>query len=76
MQLVKSTAAALAGPSLFLASSLLKTQPKVMNGLLTDSAGMTLYVFDNDATVPGKSACTGRCPRVAAQPAARALPAP
>lgn len=36
-------------------------QPKITDGLLTDSASMTLYVFDNDATVPGKSACTAAC---------------
>jgi predicted lipoprotein with Yx(FWY)xxD motif len=36
-------------------------QPKINGGLLTDAGGMTLYVFDNDATVPGKSACTGAC---------------
>ena len=38
-----------------------QAQPKVTDGLLTDAAGLTLYVFDNDATVPGKSACTGSC---------------
>lgn len=36
-------------------------QTKVRNGVLTDAAGMTLYVFDNDITTPGKSACTGPC---------------
>lgn len=29
------------------------------NGLLTDAAGRTLYVFDKDAT--GKSNCNGQC---------------
>jgi predicted lipoprotein with Yx(FWY)xxD motif len=36
-------------------------QPQVNQGVLTDEGGMTLYIFDNDATVPGKSACTGSC---------------
>ena len=36
-------------------------QTRVTDGLLTDPAGMTLYTFDNDATVPGKSACSGAC---------------
>ena len=36
-------------------------QVRVAAGLLTNSSGMTLYVFDNDATVPGKSACIGAC---------------
>jgi predicted lipoprotein with Yx(FWY)xxD motif len=29
------------------------------SGVLTDDAGMTLYVFDKDS--PGKSACNGEC---------------
>lgn len=36
-------------------------QPTIAAGRLTDSAGLTLYIFDNDATVPGKSACIGSC---------------
>ncbi|MGM9426159.1 COG4315 family predicted lipoprotein [Hydrogenophaga sp. MI9] len=36
-------------------------QPKVTNGILTDEKGMSLYVWDNDLTVPGKSLCTGPC---------------
>lgn len=43
------------------AASLAWAQPKVTDGVLTDKTGITLYVFDNDATVPGKSACTGAC---------------
>lgn len=37
------------------------SQAKVTGDLLTDEAGLTLYTFDNDATVPGRSACTGAC---------------
>ena len=32
---------------------------RVVDGTLTDAAGMTLYVFDRDAG--GKSACNGPC---------------
>jgi len=36
-------------------------QPRVVDGVLTDSKGMTLYVWDNDLTVPGKIQCVGVC---------------
>jgi predicted lipoprotein with Yx(FWY)xxD motif len=32
----------------------------VMNGMLMDSKGMSLYTFDNDKE-PNKSACAGNC---------------
>lgn len=34
---------------------------KGADGTLTDSKGMTLYVFDKDAAGSGKSACNGPC---------------
>jgi predicted lipoprotein with Yx(FWY)xxD motif len=34
---------------------------KMMNGMLVDSKGMTVYTFDKDTTNSGKSACTGGC---------------
>jgi len=34
---------------------------QVSNGVLTDSAGMTLYTFDNDPAGAGKSVCNGPC---------------
>jgi len=34
---------------------------KTSNGMLTNSAGMTLYVFDKDQANSGKSACNGDC---------------
>jgi predicted lipoprotein with Yx(FWY)xxD motif len=37
------------------------TQTTVRDGILTDAAGMTLYVYDNDLTVPGKSVCGAFC---------------
>ena len=36
-------------------------QPKTTNGILTDEKGMSLYVWDNELTVPGKILCTGPC---------------
>lgn len=61
MQFAKSKIAAVAGLALASACLLAFAQPKVVNGVLTDPSGLTLYVFDNDATMPGKSACTGVC---------------
>jgi predicted lipoprotein with Yx(FWY)xxD motif len=61
MEFTNSIAVAVVGLTLALTGSIVHAQPKVMNGMLTDSAGLTLYVFDNDTTVPGKSACTGPC---------------
>jgi len=34
---------------------------KVVDGVLTNAAGMTLYTFDKDAAGSGKSACNGPC---------------
>ncbi len=34
---------------------------KVQDGVLTDTAGMTLYSFDRDAAGSGKSVCNGPC---------------
>lgn len=31
------------------------------NGVMTDSAGMTLYTFDKDSASSGKSVCNGPC---------------
>lgn len=36
-------------------------QPKVSDGILTDQAGMSLYVWDNDVAGSGKSLCQGPC---------------
>ena len=49
----------------FVAASALATMAvaqapaKTMDGVLTNAAGMTLYIFDKDAD--GKSACNGPC---------------
>ncbi|MGE5161589.1 MAG: hypothetical protein ACM3O5_08785 [Betaproteobacteria bacterium] len=34
---------------------------KTMDGVLANSAGMTLYTFDKDAAGSGKSVCNGPC---------------
>lgn len=34
---------------------------KLTDGVLTDAAGMTLYVFDKDVAGSGKSSCNGPC---------------
>jgi predicted lipoprotein with Yx(FWY)xxD motif len=34
---------------------------KTTDGVLTNSAGMTLYTFDKDAAGSGKSTCNGPC---------------
>ena len=53
---------ALAGLSLLVACATPNAAPVNMQaGVLTNSAGMTLYVFDKDAAGSGKSACNGDC---------------
>lgn len=42
-------------------SSMLVAQPVARDGILTDEAGMSLYVWDNDVTDSGKSVCNGVC---------------
>jgi predicted lipoprotein with Yx(FWY)xxD motif len=34
---------------------------KIADGVITNSAGMTLYTFDKDAAGSGKSECNGAC---------------
>lgn len=36
-------------------------QPMMMDGVLVDASGMTLYTFDKDAANSGKSVCNGQC---------------
>ena len=47
--------------SLFLGSAAFAAPAKVMEGVLTDASGMTLYVFDKDEANTGKSVCSGVC---------------
>jgi len=52
----------LAGLALLVACAAPSAAPVNMQaGVLTNSAGMTLYVFDKDAAGSGKSACNGDC---------------
>jgi predicted lipoprotein with Yx(FWY)xxD motif len=37
------------------------TPVETRSGVLTDPAGMTLYVFDKDAAATGKSVCNAEC---------------
>lgn len=55
---IRHTAVALA---LIAATTAVIAQPKAQNGLLTNEAGITLYVFDNDIPHSGKSVCTAGC---------------
>ena len=49
----------LVAASVFAAGASAQAPVKTMDGVLTNSAGMTLYTFDKDAG--GKSACNGAC---------------
>lgn len=51
----------LAALALAACAAMALAQPKTTGGVLTDENGMSLYVWDNDLTVPGKSACNGPC---------------
>jgi predicted lipoprotein with Yx(FWY)xxD motif len=42
-------------------SSVAAPPTKVMDSVLTNSAGMTLYTFDKDVVGSGKSTCNGPC---------------
>jgi predicted lipoprotein with Yx(FWY)xxD motif len=52
-----------AGAAILLsASAAMAAAPaKTEGGILVNTAGMTLYVFDKDAAGSGKSACNGPC---------------
>ena len=52
---------ALVTAALLCSASLASAQAVVRDGVLTDPAGMTLYVNDNDQTTPGQSVCYGPC---------------
>ena len=60
MRLNKLLLAALAGMSMITACA--ATAPvQTSSGVLTNTAGMTLYVFDKDVADSGKSVCNGEC---------------
>ena len=45
---------------------------KTVGGMLVNTAGMTLYTFDNDTAGSGKTACSGPCAGVWPAPPAEA----
>jgi predicted lipoprotein with Yx(FWY)xxD motif len=60
---IKTTVVAIAAACAMTAGTALAVDmpAKFSNGILTDSAGMTLYTFDKDAAGAGKSVCNGQC---------------
>lgn len=70
---MKKTSFLLAATALALLAGGVQAQPVARNGVLTDGAGRTLYIFDKDT--PGKSNCTGGCltawPAFVAKPTAK-----
>lgn len=61
MSTFRSSLKALAALVLVAWVSVAGAQPQTTDGVITDEKGMSLYWWDNDLTVPGKSACTGVC---------------
>ena len=61
MRTFPSSLKALSALALVAWVSVAGAQPQTTEGVITDEKGMSLYVWDNDLTVPGKSACTGVC---------------
>ena len=57
--LVSTLVLAIAAPSAGLAQA--AAPVKTAGGMLVNTAGMTLYTFDNDTAGSGKSACNGPC---------------
>lgn len=51
----------IAGLGLMFATVLHAAPAEVRDGVLTNPAGMTLYVFDKDTAGSGKSVCNGEC---------------
>jgi predicted lipoprotein with Yx(FWY)xxD motif len=43
------------------ATTMAQAPAKVVDGVMTNAAGMTLYMFDRDAAGSGKSVCNGPC---------------
>lgn len=61
LHLLAAARSLMATLALLAAAAAVHAQPRVADGVLVDDAGMTLYVWDNDQTAPGKSLCTGVC---------------
>lgn len=61
MSMIRTIAAAAFALALAACASMGGAPTKESGGVLTDSAGMTLYTFDNDPAGAGKSVCNGPC---------------
>ena len=61
MSMILTIAAAAFALALAACAAMGGAPTQVSNGVLTDSAGMTLYTFDNDPAGAGKSVCNGPC---------------
>lgn len=61
MSTFRSSLKALAALALVAWVSVAGAQPQTTDGVITDEKGMSLYWWDNDLTVPGKSVCNGPC---------------
>ena len=59
--MTRVTALLLISLSLAACATLAPAPAKDRDGVLADSAGMTLYTFDKDAAGSGKSVCNGGC---------------
>jgi predicted lipoprotein with Yx(FWY)xxD motif len=66
MLMIKRAGIALVGALLMVSAAMAQTAPAKIadtpkGKALVDGKGMTLYVFDKDKDMPGKSACNGPC---------------
>ncbi|NDP43137.1 MAG: hypothetical protein GZ089_10560 [Aromatoleum sp.] len=62
VRLIRTFATAIVLAVLSACATMMPAAPaKVADGVLTNSAGMTLYTFDRDAAGSGKSVCNGPC---------------
>lgn len=59
-----AAAALIASSALFSVSSYAQAPVKTEGGILVNTAGMTVYTFDNDAANSGKSSCNGPCAKI------------
>ena len=61
MSMIRTIAAAAFALALTACASMGGAPTQESGGVLTNSAGMTLYTFDNDPAGGGKSVCNGPC---------------
>lgn len=61
MKLIRVVFAVLAAAFMLSTSAVASDMVKKSDGILVNSAGMTVYTFDKDEANSGKSACAGPC---------------